>query len=286
MRLSKPLFWLLAIVWFAAAAWWYSSCSKCSTCSTASPGSVLNNNLPGFAVSDSNWSLSSSDNLRFGRSGSIPVLGTSITSTLDSISDYLKNHPDKTTTITGYYKADEKNNSSFENLGLARADEIKKWLIAKGVSEKNMFTQSQLEENLVFSPSDTLVGGISMVFNSTVIPVQEDLFQPRTVYFNTGQNTLPVDTAFTNYIQQVKDYLQNHSDKKLMVTGHTDNVGDAAMNLNLSANRAAFVKAELAKKGIAPEKIESIGKGPDEPIADNNTMEGKAKNRRVTIQLQ
>lgn len=286
MRLSKPLFWLLAVLWFAAGTWWYSSCSKCSTCSTALPAVAEKISLPGFAVSDSNWNLSSTDNLRFGRSGNMPVLGANMTTILDSISVYAKNHPAKIITVTGFYKADETNNSSFENLGLARANELKKLLESKGVISTNILTKSRLEDGLVFSPADTLVGGITMEFNTMVAPVTEDLFEPRTVYFNTGKNTLPVDTAFTNYIEKASNYLATHTDKKLIITGHTDNVGDSEKNMQLSADRAAFVKNELLKKGIANEKMESNGKGMTDPIADNNTADGRAKNRRVTIQLQ
>jgi OmpA-OmpF porin, OOP family len=202
---------------------------------------------------------------------------------LDSLILYSTNHPNKNITVTGHYKANEKNSTSFENLGLARAEELKKWLMNKGVADKNIFTRSQLDETLVFNPADTLVGGISMAFSNTVA---DDLFEPRTVYFNTGKNTLPVDTAFTNYIEKVKTWLQNHTDKKLLVTGYTDNAGDADKNMQLSVNRAAFVKNELSRMGISSEQIESSGKGINEPAADNTSEEGKAKNRRVTIQLQ
>jgi OOP family OmpA-OmpF porin len=283
MRLSKPLFWLLTLLWFAAGTWWYSGCSKCAACTTALPTVSEKIMLPGFNVSDSNWSLSSTDNVRFGQSGDLPVLSAGMITTLDSLVIYSKNHPNKNLIVAGHYKANEKNNSGFENLGLARAEELKKLLISKGVPDKNIFTRSLLDEVLVFNPADTLVGGISITFNNAAA---DDLFEPLTVYFNTGKNTLPVDTVFTNYIEKVKTWLQNHTDKKLLVTGYTDNAGDADKNMQLSVNRAAFVKNELSRMGISAGQIESSGKGINEPAADNNTEEGRAKNRRVTIQLQ
>jgi OmpA-OmpF porin, OOP family len=292
MRLSKPLFWLITLLWFFAGAWWYGSCSKCTTCAdTALPTTpVAAEKLPGFAVADSNWNLSTADNLRFGKSGSVPVLGTDINRTLDSLSVYAKEHPGKTITITGHYKTGETNTSSFEHLGLARADEMKKWLVSKGVADANIITQSQLDESLYFNAADTLIGGISMIINSAtaapVVPLKEDLFAPRTVYFNTGKNTLNVDAELKNYLQQANTYLQSHPDKKLLVTGYTDNVGDPDKNIQLSANRAAFVKGELVKQGLTNDRMESSGKGMADPAADNATAEGRAKNRRVTIQLE
>jgi OmpA-OmpF porin, OOP family len=285
MRITKPFFWLVTILWFAASAWWYRSCSTCSSCSATLPV-ASNIILPGFSVADSSWIISSPYNLRFGKSGSLPVMSANMSLLLDSLARYAQNHPNKTITVTGHYKADEVNGTGFENLGLARADELKKWLISKGVSDLNILTQSKRDDGLVFSPADTLVGGISMAFTTLILKPVDDLFQPHTVYFNTAQNTLPVDTAFTNYIAKAKAYLQNHTDKKLLIVGHTDNVGDAEANRQLSANRAAFVKSELMKQGIAASKMESSGKGMDDPIADNSTDEGRAKNRRVTILLQ
>lgn len=288
MRLSKPVFWLLALLWFAAATWWYGSCSKCTACATAAlpPASPPTANLPGFSVTDSSWGLSAVNHLRFGKSGNIPVLGTEMSTIVDSLSAYLTSHPGKTITVTGYYNDSETNSTSFENLGLARADELKKILVNKGVAAASVLTQSKKEDALTFVPADTLVGGITMDISSAGAPPKEDLFAPRTVYFNTGQNTLPVTASFTKYIEDAKTYLQNNAGKKLQVTGYTDNVGDPEKNMQLSANRAVFVKEALVKKGIPADRIETSGKGMNDPVADNNTADGRAANRRVTIQLQ
>jgi OmpA-OmpF porin, OOP family len=289
MRLTKPLFWLLTALWFAAGMWWFKN-SDCSSCTPVLPPPQLipTANAPGFSVSDSNWNLASNDNLRFGKSGSAPVLRADITQTLDSLVLYAKNNPSKKITITGFYKSDEKNTSSFENLGLARADALKKILINKGVAEPAIDTKSQMDESVFINSADTVIGGISMAFknNAAAAAPKDDLFEPHTVYFNTGQNVLTVDAGLKNYLEKAKAYLSNHADKKLLVTGHTDNTGDPAKNITLSAGRAAFVKSELIKQGISADRIESVGKGMTDPIADNTTTEGKAKNRRVTIQLQ
>jgi OmpA-OmpF porin, OOP family len=279
MRLTKPLLWLLTLLWFLLGIWWYSS-SNCTNCATEASINIAKN-LAGFSVSDGNWNLSSSNNLRFGKSGNTPVLGADITSLMDSLVLYAKANPTKKITVTGHYTPDEKNSTSFNNLGLARADALKEILVSKGVNATNIFTESSLDAVLSFSPADTLVGGITMAFTKTL-----GLFDPRTVYFNTGKNTLNVDAELKDYLAKATAYLKEHTDKKLMITGHTDNVGNPATNVALSANRAAFVKAELVKQGMKDASIETEGKGMADPIADNNTAEGKAKNRRVTIQLK
>lgn len=72
---------------------------------------------------------------------------------------------------------------------------------------------------------------------------------------------------------------------KVGVYGHTDNTGNADANQRLSEERASSVKNYLISKGLLPQRIESKGFGQNQPIAENNTASGKAKNRRVQIVL-
>ena len=67
--------------------------------------------------------------------------------------------------------------------------------------------------------------------------------------------------------------------------GHTDSIGTEAYNLKLSERRAQAVKAYLVSKGIDASRIYSEGKGEAQPIASNKTAEGRAKNRRVDIEV-
>ena len=69
------------------------------------------------------------------------------------------------------------------------------------------------------------------------------------------------------------------------VAGHTDSVGDEAYNESLSARRAATVRDYLASRGVPMERMTARGYGELQPIADNNTTEGKAANRRVVLRI-
>jgi len=71
----------------------------------------------------------------------------------------------------------------------------------------------------------------------------------------------------------------------MMVTGHTDNVGNGASNQKLSERRAAAVKAYLVGQGIDGAKIKTQGKGLTQPVADNKTAPGRARNRRVDVEI-
>lgn len=293
MQITKTLFWLITILWLLAGTFWYRSCSNCHSCGSEATGATTTQDagvtLPGFTVNDGSWSVSSPSNLRFGLSANTPVVNAEMSVLLDSIAAYAAAHPGKTLTVTGHYSASEKNNTTFANLGLARAEAVKSLLVSKGVAAKNILTQSRMTDDLVFQPSDTLVGGISMLFGHETgngALVEEELFEPYTVYFNTAKTSLPVDDGLTNYIQKAKTYLENHSGKSLIITGYTDNIGKAGMNQQLSETRAGFVKEQLVTRGIPADRMTAQGRGMNDPVADNASEEGRSRNRRVTIQLQ
>ena len=71
----------------------------------------------------------------------------------------------------------------------------------------------------------------------------------------------------------------------IIAVGHTDSIGSKAYNQKLSVRRAEAVKAYLVSKGIAANRIHTEGKGETQPVADNKTKEGRAKNRRVEIEV-
>jgi OOP family OmpA-OmpF porin len=71
----------------------------------------------------------------------------------------------------------------------------------------------------------------------------------------------------------------------IVATGHTDSVGSDAYNQKLSLRRAQAVKAFLVSKGIPPARVFTEGKGERQPVADNRSREGRAKNRRVEIEV-
>jgi len=84
-------------------------------------------------------------------------------------------------------------------------------------------------------------------------------------------------------LQNLATSLQKNPETNIIVIGHTDNTGAPAYNLDLSIRRAASVKTYLATNGVDSTRLNVDGKGQTEPIADNTTDAGRAKNRRVEI---
>jgi outer membrane protein OmpA-like peptidoglycan-associated protein len=104
---------------------------------------------------------------------------------------------------------------------------------------------------------------------------------PEAVTFRTGSSV--VDPAFRPALRAVSDSLRRHPDTSVRVVGHTDTVGTAAYNLQLSQDRALAVARELIANGTNVNRIVVSGRGFYEPIASNATAAGRAENRRVEI---
>ena len=76
-----------------------------------------------------------------------------------------------------------------------------------------------------------------------------------------------------------------NSGARIKLIGHTDNIGSYGFNINLSRNRAKVVMEYLVKQGVARDKITTEGFGSNRPAADNTTEQGRAKNRRVDLEI-
>jgi general secretion pathway protein A len=103
------------------------------------------------------------------------------------------------------------------------------------------------------------------------------------VFFQHNSNELPQQTLDT--LDRIIDLAADRPISTITITGYTDSHGDKLYNVMLSAERANRVKAYLVQKGVPASKIQVFGKGPENPIESNATLEGRKKNRRVEIEL-
>jgi len=99
------------------------------------------------------------------------------------------------------------------------------------------------------------------------------------IRFDTGKSTLKPESM--GVINEIYELMEKYPDMKFSVEGHTDNVGDDASNMTLSAERAETVMKTLVDMGIAADRLSSKGLGESMPMDDNNVPEGRANNRRV-----
>ncbi len=107
-----------------------------------------------------------------------------------------------------------------------------------------------------------------------------------------GENSVNFDLNKSTLTAQAKQNLDKlipvfseYADTDIKIFGYTDSTGKVDFNKNLSEKRAASVKSYLVSKGMAPERIITEGMGVNDPIASNDTAEGRAKNRRVEFTI-
>jgi len=104
-------------------------------------------------------------------------------------------------------------------------------------------------------------------------------FVTNNILFETGKATLKPESM--EEIQKVAEYMKKNPSARFEVQGHTDNQGSDKINDPLSQERAEAVVKALESQGVDPFNLRPVGKGSHEPVADNSTDEGRAKNRRV-----
>jgi OOP family OmpA-OmpF porin len=106
---------------------------------------------------------------------------------------------------------------------------------------------------------------------------------PNVQFYTNSAKLIP--TSLSD-IQQLAQHLIDTPELTAMVIGHTDSIGNAQKNLQLSKMRAETVRNVIISMGVEQNRINAIGKGESEPKADNGTEEGRLMNRRVEVQLE
>src|SRR5690606_15621561 len=103
------------------------------------------------------------------------------------------------------------------------------------------------------------------------------------VNFETSKSVL-TPTAKAN-LDKIVPVLQSYADTDIVIYGYTDSTGRLEFNQKLSEDRAASVRSYLVGKGLASARFKTKGMGPNDPIASNETVEGRSKNRRVEFTI-
>jgi len=107
------------------------------------------------------------------------------------------------------------------------------------------------------------------------------LFRMPDALFDTGKSNLPPEAIRT--VDRLVEFIGNHSNRNVLIEGHTDSIGGDELNLTLSQKRADAVKERLVAKGVAEERITTKGYGKKYPLASNETPAGRQRNRRAEL---
>lgn len=285
--MNNTTFLILSILFIVLGSYFISTFIKCGS------------SAPQFSVMDGKFKTNEVAAYSFALNGDKITSNDGVSKELGKVAKYLKDNPERMLNLNGTYYANEKNTKiSADNLGLARAGVIKKILLnakapeesisisseminSRSTSDKNIFNPVEfvfMEKKTDEFSEDSIGDGVGAVRTSVL--------DPFVIRFATGNDDITMTSELRSYLDEALAYLSSNSGTQLIVTGHTDNKGNASANKKLSLDRASKVRRFLRNNGVASKQVVAEGKGDSEPIEDNATEEGRRMNRRVAITIR
>lgn len=219
-------------------------------------------------------------NLLFGKDSSEPEINAATTALIDS----LKGISADTLVIVGKYFSDEPNGASLAN---QRAASVLAIFKSKGYDGPAKLVSSKVDRGI--GDGKLMAVGFDSIINPEIEENDGGFAFTKTDEKITIN--FPVASADPHgdhlLINSLKEFAQKAeaSNSKLMVSGHTDNTGTHESNIKYGQLRADVITDMLVEYGMKKENITAVSRGESQPIATNNTEEGKKQNRRVEIEI-
>lgn len=291
-KINTALLSALLLAWLFGGSWWYANKYR-----SAEPTATNH----AFSLSVDSLQFTAAANFFFSKSSSRISVPQSTNAALQAIVTYLLERPQQNLQLTGIFNSQEVNDSASKSLGLARAQALKEVLTDFGANPEQI-TTSDLKVNQDLFHNNYLQGGVYFSFLN--VPTKRPLAHTDTaptepadeantitieklnLYFPKNKYKLKMTPELEAYFNKLKQYLTYHSEAKILITGFTDNQGKPANNLRLSKYRARKVKAFMMKYGFSKKQLSIDYQGAANPIASNDTEEGREKNRRVEIRIK
>ncbi len=261
----KALLWFLTALWFVGSWYWYV-CPHKEVCPWVKPIEKIVAKEYGPLVFD--WSKTSAIT-----SDRFPQYRDSILAQLKD-QDLLE--------ITGQYYGDEENTSSYDNLGLARANAVKDRMVPPLSADRVELKAQLLGENSARAKADKFRAATfrRIVHNESVHEIAGKMI----INFPHASADMLENAKLVAYLDSLVERLEK-TDEKVNLVGHTDSSAGAARNMRLGLERAQAIKDILVDKGLPASRIMTSSKGESQPIADNNSTAGKQQNRRVELTI-
>lgn len=123
-----------------------------------------------------------------------------------------------------------------------------------------------------------------MVVNMQCEERLDELLTTSKIEFDTGKSSISAQS--NDLLASIAEVSRDCPDAEFEISGHTDSSGSLELNMNLSRARAQAVVDRLNQLGVNTTRFTAQGYGPNQPIADNSTNEGRAQNRRIEFNLK
>jgi len=236
-------------------------------------------------VEEGTIDLKDKEKFKYSEKDVLPTLNTENKNRIASIVRQMKSDDDINLVIRGAFTDSEKEVKPgfFENLGIARADAVRKLITDEGVNEDRISLDFLLAENALSDP---------IRFELT----RKEIEAAQYTFSNMSFSDITFDSEsavfrnpprqFRLYADSLKTFLIENPGSSLVVTGHTDDQGEEELNYRLGIRRGNSVRYYLQTSTGIKSQIDVTSKGELAPVATNETPEGRRKNRRVQITIQ
>lgn len=278
---------ILSALWILLGSWFVGT--------YMSPQEIT---IAGLQVRDGEKSFHSQDHFSFKAGGADMEVGESTREMLLDILAYLDENPNRRVILKGKYLKEELNNTAYQNLGVARAEELRKYMTE--LTPESHAIDTDLESvdsypmvNGVFY--DAVDFEFKDIFNEVVeetektnleedAPIAKEEFAPFKVYGAETIANLGMDPSLLQYVENIKAYLVDYPDRRIQISGHAQHNENINKAINDSRLYAQKVRRFLIKQGVKSNQITWEGIGAAEPMYGPAHYEA-GNNNRVVIRL-
>ena len=189
--------------------------------------------------------------------------------------------------IVGKYYGDETAPEGYSNMGLARADNVKKLFEGQVDDELIVVTSRQIGAKSPEPMKNSYLDAISINYKEAPKGDEVEIIEVEnriSILFPYGSATKEANPQVDEYLEKLTERLKK-TDETVSITGHTDAMGTEEFNHKLALGRAKHIQSILISKGIPADRIQIASMGEKQPVASNDTEEGRRQNRRVELVL-
>ena len=282
MKILVPGLIVFAI-WCVISVRWYV-CGIYELCDEQI-AKVPDREVPKAATEDALEATSAAP-LSFEWSNEQPIVSDNFTQYRDSLKRLFDQSPASVVEITGLYDTQEINNSQYQDLGLARAENLKQLLLLSGI-KRSMRVKSRTSDL-----SSGMGGSIVNAVEFELVPKEElttgflitEGNNKLVIHYPTNAATPVSNQPVINALKKMADQALK-SKRNLLVVGHTDSHGESMDNMKLGLIRATTIKDMLLSYGMQENQVLAESEGEAVPLVSNTTPRGRQQNRRVEIIL-
>jgi len=193
-------------------------------------------------------------------------------------------HPQAVFYVISFAQPGMKDSKTIKGTGIDQGQEKKGEAINRQIAQigNGMF----LEASSLYKNQAAMQKFVNEVFCAEAKPVAAAVEQRivlRGIQFDFDKYNIKPE--YQPILDEAVSTLKSKPDVKVVISGHTDNSGTAEYNMGLSERRAKAVLDYFTTKGISASRLQAVGRGLNDPVADNKTKEGRALNRRVELKV-